>query len=702
MRIGIDATCLPSAIAGAGRYIIGLLNGLAEISTEHDFFVFIKHSDRLPNLPADASRLQYISIPWETRPTRLIWELAGARSAIGRHKLDVWHAPHYVMPLGGDASIVVTLHDMAFFLYPELFSTSKRGLFRWAAKRAVSHADHIIATSHATRDEAVNLLGLQASKATVIHHGVDPAFAPESRGQDRSPAWTHDGVPAPYILTIGTTDIRKNLHTLIDAYRLLVERDNIAEHLVVAGQPGTAHEDLIHQIDGTGLAHRIHVTGYVDESDLPGLYSTASLYVGPSVYEGFGFPALEAIACGTPVVASPMPSMMETGANPHVVYRVKDSFAWYESISRALAKSHSGDWQTHDVRNWAAMAEETVAVYEASTGKPAGQLTAYRHASCRSAKSFHTDGVADAVLKTITYADLFDYPLDSHEIQKGMIGSCGTVEQIHSALQTLVFSGSIEARDGLYGLKERSRLFTERAQRNAQADTLYRSNQISIARICTFPFVRMVSLSGAIAHRNCTESSDVDLFMVVASRRLWTVYLLLAVYALLVRKRELLCMNYLIGDTDYEIADQDLYTALQISALRPIFGWDHYRRFALANSWVQQYMPQWNGHSCSPHPFSGIELSRWSRGMKRSMELILRLPFFGALEWVVHRFYSRRILNSRRVAGNEGIRLTRNRIKLHTNDHSRRIQTLFESRYAQVISEVEPPQNARLERQRSS
>ena len=701
MRIGIDATCLPSAIAGAGRYIIGLLNGLAEINTKHDFFVFIKHSDRLPSLPDDAAGFRYIAIPWEARPTRLIWELAGASSVIRRYGLDVWHAPHYIMPIGADASTVVTLHDMAFFLYPELFSVSKRSLFRWAARRAVKHADQIIATSNATRDEAVNLLDLNAAKTTVIHHGVDPVFAPESRRQEWRPAWTNDGTPAPYILTIGTTDTRKNLHTLIDAYRLLVERDNTPEHLVIAGQPGTAHQDLIHQIAATGLAHRIHVTGYVDESDLPSLYGGASLYVGPSVYEGFGFPAVEAMACGTPVVASPMPSMMETGATPRVVYRTKDSFAWYDNISGALDMSHAGGWQTHTVRNWAVMAEETVAVYEANAGKLAVHLTSSRNASRPSAHPIHTNGVADAVLKTITYADLFDYPLDSHEIQRGMIGSCGSMEQVRAALQTLLFSGAIEARDGLYGLKERTHLFTERAQRNAQADVLFQSNKTSIYRICMFPFVRMVSLSGAIAHGNCTESSDIDLFMVVASRRLWMVYALLAVYALLVRKRDLLCMNYLIGDTDYEIADQELYTALQISALRPIFGWDHYRRFALANSWVQQHMPQWNGHSSGPDPFSGIKLSRWSAGVKRSTELILNLPIFGGLEWLVHRFYSRRIMNSMRKGRNDGIHITRNRIKLHTNDHSRRVQTLFESRYAQVISESQPSQNTRMERQKS-
>ena len=696
MRIGIDATCLPTALAGAGRYIRGLITGLVELDTAHEFVIFLKESDRTWFQAMERPNVKFVTIPCSIRPTRLFWEIARTPRVIEHFRFDVWHAPHYIMPLTtGSCKTVVTFHDMAFHIFPELFPITKRWTFRWALARASHTADRIIATSQATKDETAHVLHVDPDRITVVHHGIDPSFQPVENLQHLEAIRKRYGIPGPYILMVGTIDRRKNIHTLIQAYHLLVQDNAMAYPLVIAGQRGNGYAELIREITSRGLTDRIHLLGYVDEETLPGLYSGARLFVSPSRYEGFGFPALEALACGTPVLSSPSPSITEIPTRGvEIVADPFDVHAWRDRLEAALSEPRGYDQpviarqQWIETHSWEGVAEKTIGVYEAAAGQeaPLPTRSSWREpVTALPSGRFVSDACIQAVLRTIAYADLFDYPLTAQEIHQGLIEFRATRDQVDAALRSPELSDIIAGHDRWFILKGRERLVRERAQRSTCTAVLFQQNHPILRWLCACPFVQMVALSGATAFENCREDSDIDLFMIVDARRIWSTYALLAAVAKLLGKRDLLCMNYLIGRSDYHIDDHDFYTAHQIASLQPLYGWDRFRRFTASNGWVMNYLPQWHGHSNGTRRFQDMILPKPISRIKRGIELVLGLPLLSPIEWMIYRVYGRRLMRKVKKQTNSDVRLSRDHIKLHTNDHSRRVLGRFERRVADVL-----------------
>ncbi|MBI4551557.1 MAG: glycosyltransferase [Candidatus Latescibacteria bacterium] len=706
MRIGMDATCLPQAPAGVGRYLRGLLTALAGLDTSHEYVVFIKESDRAWFRALEHPRLTWVTIPHTIRPARLLWELVMTPRVIDQFRLDVWHAPHYIVPLSaGRCRVVVTFHDMTFHLFPEWYSTLKRMAFQWALPRAARTAHRIIADSYTTKEDITHLLHVEPDRITVIHPGLDPAFRPVEDAAVLAAVRARYRLDAPYILAVGTLDRRKNLLTLVRAYDALVEREQADCLLVLAGQRGNDAPALLQEIAARRLHDRVRLVGYVADEDLPALYTGARLFVSASRYEGFGFPVLEAMACGTPVLTSPSPSVMEMAGNDGVILDPLDAQEWCDRMAGALVRpaSRLNDGSPFAAQySWTEAARQTLRVYEevfghegtspASNGgaplaaPPLDRLFDDEARPQPPSNGVVSDGLHRAILKTIVYSDLFDYPLSAAETHRGLIGHRAEPDEVTAALQSPALSEKIAELNGLYMLKGRETLGDARAVRAARAAQLLTRHRPLLRWLCACPFVRMVALSGGIAFENCGEESDIDLFVIVEGARIWSTYAFLAGVAKLIGKRDLLCLNYLIGRTDYCVEEHDFFTAHQIASLKPIYGWERFRRFTAANGWVTAHLPQWNGHANGTvnHRASEIVLSPWAARLKRGIEFLLGLPVFHPIDWSIYRLYRRRIL--RKVAGrtHSGVRLGRHLIKLHTTDHGGQLLERFERRVAEV------------------
>jgi hypothetical protein len=329
------------------------------------------------------------------------------------------------------------------------------------------------------------------------------------------------------------------------------------------------------------------------------------------------------------------------------------------------------------------VAEQTVQVYEEIAGR-SSMRSVWKRPAASGPEAGAMDACAFAVLKTIVYGDLFEYPLTLGEIHRNLIGCRASPARVAAALQTPGLSAMVGASGGYYTLRGRKHLGAERPRRAQRAIRLFDRHRRLLYWLCACPFVRMTALSGAMAFHNCKEKNDIDLFLVVDARRLWTTYAFMAVMARLIGKRDLLCLNYLIGRSDFPIPDHDFFTAHQIANLRPLYGWTHYRRFTAANGWVMGYLPQWNGHADGTHHFPEIRLTRSARWVKRIVEWAGLLPAFTPVEWLAYTLYRRRL--ERKIAENGGVQLARDRIKLHTNDHSRRIMDRLDRRMAEVMT----------------
>ena len=338
MRIGIDATALPPQPVGAGNYIIQLVRALAEANFDVQLVIFAqKKGPALIDLPEE--RWVEWRIVEDLSPgSRLVWEQTRLPSLVRSTKIDLLHSLHYTRPLRLPCASVVTFHDMTFFLFPQLHTWARRLFFPTAMRISARQADAIITVSESTRQDAIRLLAIDPGKIFTAQLGVDPSFRTINDLGEKSRVIAKYNLPERFILYLGTIEPRKNLPILIRAYRQLVN-SGTSHKLVLVGKYGWMYEDVLDLVDELGLEDKVFFAGYVPQDDLPLVYNLASLFVYPTIYEGFGLPALEAMACGVPVITSQIASLPEIVGDAGILIPVNNVEALSEAMSRVLGDS---------------------------------------------------------------------------------------------------------------------------------------------------------------------------------------------------------------------------------------------------------------------------------------------------------------------------------------------------------------------------
>jgi glycosyltransferase involved in cell wall biosynthesis len=301
VRVLLDVSAVPDQITGAGVYTTELVRALAP-RDDLEIVLAARKADRERWVQL-APRADVRSVVPSSRPTRLAWEqLAGARLA-AEVGADVWHGPHYTMPLRLAVPAVVTVHDLTFFDHPEWHERAKVLFFRRAIRASARRAATLVCVSDATA-RRLDAVTHPRGSVVVVHHGVDTQrFTTASdidADRDRLAAL---GVAPPYLAFVGTIEPRKNVPALVEAFAL-VAADHHDLTLVLAGRDGWGTGTVDAAVASSGVADRIVRTGYVPADALPALLRGASAVVYPSFEEGFGLPPLEAMACGAPVLTT--------------------------------------------------------------------------------------------------------------------------------------------------------------------------------------------------------------------------------------------------------------------------------------------------------------------------------------------------------------------------------------------------------------
>jgi len=345
MHIAIDYTPALHQGAGIGRYTRELMAALARIDTDNQYILFCAgvepglQAPNLPELPANftvrATRIspRWLTIGWHR--LRLPWP---AEQLTG--ECDVFHSPDFALPPLRRARGVVTVHDLSFLRVPQCAEPSLRAFLERAVPRALSRAAHVVADSANTRKDLIELLAIPPDKITVVPAGVSHHFRPVRNNLQLAEVRARYHLPQWFILSVGTLEPRKNFPRLISAFAQLRRHTGLPHELVIAGGEGWLFQDIYDRVAKEGLEGLVHFTGFVAEDDLPALYTLADLMVYPSLYEGFGLPPLEAMACGTPVVASNNSSLPETLGNAALLVDAEDTEAMADAMARVLGNAN--------------------------------------------------------------------------------------------------------------------------------------------------------------------------------------------------------------------------------------------------------------------------------------------------------------------------------------------------------------------------
>jgi glycosyltransferase involved in cell wall biosynthesis len=328
MRIGIDVRIVYYARGGIRNYVLHLLEALASLDANTDYYVLRSRKDRNPPLPGPNFRSVACWTPSHHRLER--WVL---RVEVARLRLDLLHSPDFIPPAGGRRRSVITIHDLNFIYYPQFLTAESHRYYNQQIEWAVRRADHILADSHATKSDLTLLLDVLPEKITVVHLAADPAFRPLPETEAQRVAAQY-GLEPGYLLFVGTLEPRKNLPGLLQAYRLLLDEEVTTAPLVLVGGKGWLYDEVFERVKVLCLTEHVHFLHDVPDADLVGLYNGACVLVIPSFYEGFGLPALEAMACGTPVVVAERASLPEVVGEAGLLVNPDEP----DDIARALAR----------------------------------------------------------------------------------------------------------------------------------------------------------------------------------------------------------------------------------------------------------------------------------------------------------------------------------------------------------------------------
>lgn len=376
MRVSIDVSPAVNGKAGLGRYAASLTAALvAQHPTEVHLFANVTPGGRWPAALAALPRTS-------VRAGYKFWRLAvlmGHLSGMAWDRLlphpAVFHATeHLLIPLRS-ARTVLTVHDLIYRLFPQHHKRLNYWYLNLAMLLYVRRADHIIAVSEATKRDLMRLYGTPEHKVTVIYEAPAPCFASPSPAQVAE-VRSRYGLPERYLLTVGTIEPRKNLARLVEALAAL-RRDDPALRLVIVGARGWLTGGFERAIERFGQQEAVICLGYVPDDDLPALYGGATVSVLASLYEGFGLPVLEAMACGAPVACSATSSVGEIAGHAALTFDPADGEAIVAALRRLLADADLREAlrQRGLARaaefSWQRAARETWEVYEqVQAGQP--------------------------------------------------------------------------------------------------------------------------------------------------------------------------------------------------------------------------------------------------------------------------------------------------------------------------------------------
>lgn len=367
MRIGIDAIPLVAAKTGIGHYTDALADSLARIHHDHQYTLLSPFDFEFPLREGTPTNLSKMFFP--VRSIFRHWWMVGSSALMQISPFDVFHGTNYCIPVFAPCPTVVTVHDLSLFHQSHTHEDDnvRRGMRRIPVM--IKRASMIIAPSEWTRQEVLARFSIPPDRIRVVAEAAREGMVPLPPEACQEVLERHR-LRRPYLLYVGTIEPRKNLPLLLRAYQKLLTTTPHRPQLVIAGGKGWKYEEVFGLVDQLQLQEQVRFLGYVDDRDLPALYSSTACFTYPSVYEGFGLPPLEAMACGAPVITSDASSLPEVVGKAGLMHPATET----EALTAGLARILGENGLSQHLReaglaraaqfSWDRAARETQAIYD--------------------------------------------------------------------------------------------------------------------------------------------------------------------------------------------------------------------------------------------------------------------------------------------------------------------------------------------------
>jgi glycosyltransferase involved in cell wall biosynthesis len=374
IRIAIDYTPAIRQRAGIGRIIRGQIQALVRLAPDFDLRLFV--AGPVEEADRKAAPLPLHATPISERNLVRLWHRLGSPwprvEWFTGGKLDLFHATDFVIAPSTARRKLVTVHDLAFLFYPEAAMPSLHHYLNVVVPRSVRRADHLLADSYHTARDLQEQWQVPPERITVVQGAVDHThFRPITDLAQQAAVRSRYGIgDQPYILGLSSLQPRKNFARLIEAFHLARQAASLPHRLIIGGGKGWLYDEIFAKVQQLGLAEHVHFPGYIADEDLPALYSAADFFAYPSLYEGFGLPIIEALACGTPVLTADNSCLPEAGGPGALYVPAEDVNKIAEAIlqlaqDEALRAQLRTAGQAHAAQfTWERSARQLLSAYE--------------------------------------------------------------------------------------------------------------------------------------------------------------------------------------------------------------------------------------------------------------------------------------------------------------------------------------------------
>lgn len=368
MRIGINTLfILPGKVGGTETYVRGLIHGLTQVDKKNEYVLFT-HNENHHTFEYNSEQFskKLCPVPAKSRSARVAYEQMVLPRVVTKHGIDVLHSPGYVSPVIGKFGKVVTIHDMQYIYYPSYFPKARLLYWKYLLPLSATKSDVILTVSENSKADIANFLNIPKNKIFVTYEA--PKFCADSGEDDPLPTVMKYGIRHNYVLSVASLLPHKNLDRLIEAFALL--EGKIDHQLILVGLKGHALDKLRETIRNK-LNHpaRVVILGYIPDQDLEAIYKRASLFILPSLFEGFGIPLLEAMSLDCPVAASNKTSIPEVVGDAALLFDPNSSEQIAEAILSVVSDKTCRERlidkgrQRVKLFSWERMAKETVHAY---------------------------------------------------------------------------------------------------------------------------------------------------------------------------------------------------------------------------------------------------------------------------------------------------------------------------------------------------